>query len=100
MKYRTKKGETAFNGVRLLTRLPPEAKRRVAIGQLILTFGSELHHQPMDPGTRLAANIARWVLLGNIADRAASVHGRHEPELRLRAERILGEELGEPVNPM
>jgi len=56
----------AFNGIRRLTRLPPEENRKIAIGQLqpALTYGPELHHQPTEAGARLAARIARWMVIG------------------------------------
>jgi len=122
-KFRMGRAEAVFNIVRRLTRLPPQAKRKVVIGQLLptLTYGSELHHEPTEETSRLAAKFARWVAMGyqgssrqKIEDItgigqlevltqrkrlrwAASVYARHEPELRPRAERILREELGEDV---
>jgi len=112
---RIKLGRAAFEQVKRLTRLPPEAKRKVAIGQLIpiLTYGSELHQQAPEEGSRLLAEIARWVAMvyrGSSREKfsqltgiealevltrrkrlrwAAGVYGGYEPELRPRAERIL-----------
>ena len=119
-KFRTGRAEAAFNMIRRLTRLPPEEKRKIVIGQLlpILTYGSELHQNPTEEAARMARKFARWVAMGyqgsnenKIEDItgigklevlthrkrvrwAASVYARNEPELRPRAERILREELG------
>jgi len=116
-KFRTGRAEAAFNTIRRLTRLPPEEKRKVVIGQLlpILTYGAELYTTPSEEGSRLAARMARWVVMGYKGSSrrkveeicgigqlgkkrirwAASVYARNEPELRARARRILEEELGE-----
>ena len=119
-KFRTGRAEAAFNIVRRLSRLPPEEKRKVVIGKLlpILTYGSELHTTPSEEGSRLAARMSRWVVMGyqgssrrkveeltgigqleELTHRkrvrwAASVYARNEPELLPRAKRILEEELG------
>ena len=119
-KFRTGRAEAAFNVIRRLTRLPPEEKRKVVIGQLlpILTYGSELHQNQTEEAARLVRRLARWVAMGyqgsnedKIEDItgisklevlvhrkrvrwAASVYARNETELRPRAERILREELG------
>jgi len=118
-KFRTSRATAAFDAIRRLTRLPPQAKRKVAIGQILpmLTYGSELHCQPSEEGSRFAARVGRWVVMGyggssrgKISDLsgidalkeitrrkrircAASVYARNEEELRPRAERILREEL-------
>jgi len=87
----------------------------------MLTYGSELHTDPSEEASRLAGRMARWICMGykgssrqkveeitGIAQLevmthrkrvrwAASVYGRHEPELRPIAERILREELGDEV---
>jgi len=121
-KFRTGRAEAEFNLIRKLSRLPPEAKRKIVIRQLlpILTYGSELHNTPPEESSRLAAKWARWVAMGyqgssrKISDItgmnqfeeltyrkrvrwAAGVYARNEPELRQRAERILMGELGEDV---
>ena len=119
-KFRIGRAEAAFNAIRRLSRLPPEEKRMVVVGQLIpiLTYGSELHQEPPEEAKRLVRRFARWVAMGykgssenKIEDItgigklealtrikrvrwAASVYARNEPELRPRAERILREELG------
>ena len=119
-KFRTGRAEAAFNIIRRLTRLPPEEKRKVVVGQLIpiLTYGSELHQKPPEEARRLGRKLARWVAMGYQGSNenkikhitgigkletltrtkrvrwAASVYARDEPELRPRAERILREELG------
>jgi len=120
-KFRTGRAVAAFNGVRRLSRLNPEGKRKIVIGQLLptLTYGSELHTEPSEEASRLAGRMARWVCMGYQGSNrqkveeitgisqlevmthrkrvrwAASVYGRHEPELRPIAERILREELGD-----
>jgi len=120
-KYRTGRAEAAFNMIRRLTRLPPEEKRKIVVGQLIpiLTYGSELHQKLPEEARRMARKFARWIVMGykgsnenKIEDLtaigrlesltrikrvrwAASVYARNEPELRPCAERILREELGE-----
>jgi len=120
-KFRTGRAEAAFNMIRRLTRLPPEEKRKVVVGHLIpiLTYGSELHQEPLEEARRTARKFARWVVMGykgsnenkienltgigrleylthiKMVRWAASVYARNEPELRPRAERILKEELGE-----
>jgi len=119
-KFRTGRAEAAFNMIRRLTRLPPEEKRKIVVGQLIpiLIYGSELHQEPPEEAKRLLRKLARWVAMGyqgsnenKIEDItgigkleslthakrvrwAASVYAREEAELRPRAERILREELG------
>jgi len=119
-KFRTGRTEAAFNMIRRLTRLPPEEKRKIVVGQLIpiLIYGSELHEEPLEEAKRLLRKLARWVAMGykgsnenKIEDItgigkledlthvkrvrwAASVYARDEAELRPRAERILREELG------
>ena len=106
--------------IRRLTRLPPEEKRKIVVGQLIpiLIYGSKLHQEPLEEAKRLLRKLARWVAMGykgsnenKIEDItgigkleslthvkrvrwAASVYAREEAELRPRAERILREELG------
>jgi len=108
-KFRVGRTLAAFNAIKGLTKLPPEAKRKVVIGQLLPTFmyGSELHSELTEQGTRLAATMARWLAMGykgssrrkieditgiealEVLTRrkrtrwAASVYGRHEPKLRL-----------------
>jgi len=122
-KFRTGRATAAFNEVRRLSRLNPEGKRKIVIGQLLptLTYGSELHTEPSEEASRLAGRMARWVCMGYKGSNrqkveeikrisqlelmthrkrvrwAASVYSRHEPELKLIAERILREELGNKV---
>ena len=117
------RAEAAFNIVRRLSRLLPEEKRKVVIGKLlpILTYGAELHTAPSEESSRLAACMARWVVMeykessgrkigelsgiGQLEELlhrkrvrwAASVYGRGEPELCPRARRTLEEELGSDV---
>ena len=122
-KFRTSRAEAAFNGIRRLTRLNPQGKRKIVVGQLLptLTYGSELHTQPPEEAERLAGKMLRWICMGfkgssrqkiedivgitrleELTHRkrvrwAASVYSREEPELRPMAERILKEELGDEV---
>ena len=121
--FKTGRAEVAFNLVRWLTRLPPQAKREVVVGQQLptLTYGSELHQEPREECSRLGTKFARWVVMGSHGSSrekiehivgkgklealthakrvrwAASICTRHELELYPRAERILKEELGEEV---
>jgi len=65
-KFRTGRVGAAFNGIRRLTRLNPEGKRKIVIGQLLptLTYGSELHTQPSEEAARLAGRMSRWICMG------------------------------------
>jgi len=120
-KYRTQKARAAWSMVRRLSKLAAPGKRRIITQQIlpILTYGCELYHEPSEQQQRLAAECQRWVVgaypgsskekvealtgigeLGKIMKCkrirwAASVYGRHLPELREIAEPILREEVEE-----
>jgi len=70
-KFRTNKTRAMFNVLKRLTRLPPAAKRKVAIGPT-LTYGCELHTTP-EEGKWLADEILRWVGMGYRGSRAQKV---------------------------
>jgi len=115
--YRTQKAKAAWDMVRRLSNLGADKKRRVVTQQIlpILTYGCELYHEPSEQQGRLAAECQQWVVgaypgsngvkveeLTGISDLArmmmckrirwaASVYGRHIPELREIAEPILRE---------
>jgi len=114
-KYRAQKAQAAWSLTRRLSNLNTLGKRRVITQQIlpILTYGCELHCVPSEQQTRLAAECQRWVVgayqgsnrlkveeLTGISELgrmmtckrirwAASVYGRHIPELREIAEPIL-----------
>ena len=114
-KERLKKARGMWECVRRLTRLPPMAKRTIVCGQLIpiLCYGCEAFDRPNEEMRRLVRMWSRWVVgawrgsnaqkiesLSGIDDLdewfgkrrirwAASVYGRHLPELRPIAEKIL-----------
>jgi len=120
-KYRTQKAKGAWSMVRRLSKLNSAGKRRVITQQIlpILTYGCELHYEPSEQQKRLAADCQRWVVGAYVGSNrskveqltgiselarmmmckrirwAASVYGRHMPELREIAEPILREWLEE-----
>lgn len=65
-KFRTARTRRVFDAIRRLTRLPPAAKRIVAINQLLptLKYGCELHTEWSEEGKRLAVMIPQWVGMG------------------------------------
>ena len=112
---RLKKARGMWECVRRLTRLPPMAKRTIVCGQLIpiLCYSCEAFDEPNEEMRSLARAWSRWVVVawrGSNAGKieslsgidsldewfrkrrvrwAASVYGRHLPELRPIAEKIL-----------
>jgi len=96
-----------------LNRLLPQGKWKIVGQQLlpILTYGCELYPTPSEQQRRLANDMYRWTVgayKGSRGDKvqdlavvvankrvrwAASVYGRHQPELREIAEPILREAL-------
>ena len=116
-KYRAQRARAAWEMVKRLSKLTALGKRKIVIQQIlpILTYGCELYPQPNEQQRRLAAEIYRWVVgayrgsnrmtveeLTGITEIerlmlrkrirwAASVYGRHMPELREIAEPILRE---------
>ena len=122
-KYRHQKAKAAWEIVKRLNKLPARGKRAILTQQLlpILTYGSELYHEPSEQQRRLAYDMYRWTIgayPGSRKDKvhalvglegidqimrnkrirwAASVYGRHMPELRCIAEPILRDALGEEV---
>ena len=114
-KYRTQKASAAWNMVRRLSKLSAAGKRKVIVQMIlpILTYGCELHYEPIERQRRLAAECQRWIVgayagsnaakveeLTGISELermmmckrirwAASVYGRQLPELRQVAEPIL-----------
>jgi len=120
-KYRSQKAKAAWEVVKRLSKLPAKGKRSILTQQLlpILTYGCELYPEPSEQQRRLANEMYRWVVgayPGSRADKvqvlvglsdvgsimlrkrirwAASVYGRHMPELREIAEPILRKALGD-----
>ena len=116
-KYRAQRARAAWEMVKRLGRLSAVGKRKVIIQQIlpILTYGCELYPEASEQQRRLASECQRWVVgayhgsdiekvesltgiseLGRLMMRkrirwAASVYGRHIPELRKVAEPILRE---------
>ena len=116
-KYRAQKARAAWEMVKRLGRLSASGKRRIVTQQIlpILTYGCELYPEASEQQRRLATECQRWVVgayrgsdtekveaLTGISglDRlmmckrirwAASIYGRHLPELREVAEPILRE---------
>ena len=116
-KYRTQKANAAWEMVRRLNKLTALGKRKIVTQQIlpILTYGCELYPEPSKQHSHLAAEIQRWVIgayrgsnkrkveeLAGITEIgrlmlckrirwAASVYGRHLPELREVAEPIVRE---------
>ena len=120
-KYRCQKAKAAWEVVKRLSKLPAKGKRLILTQQLlpILTYGCELYPDPSEQQRRLAYEMYRWtagaypgsradkvqalvglqelgVIMRNKRTRwAASVYARHVPELRIVAEPILRETVGE-----
>ena len=116
-KYRAQKARAAWEMVRRLSKLAAVGKRRIITQQIlpILTYGCELYFEPSEQQQRLAAECQRWVVgaytgsnrrkveeltsIGEVGRVmlckrirwAASVYGRHLPELREIAEPIIRE---------
>jgi len=116
-KYRAQKARAAWEMVKGLGRLSAVGKRRIITQQIlpILTYGCELYPEASEEQKRLARECQRWVVgayrgsdsekvesltgIGELGRMmmckrirwAASVYGRHMPELRRVAEPILRE---------
>jgi len=116
-KYRAQKARAAWEIVKRLGRLSATGKRKIVVQQIlpIMTYGCELYPESSEQQQQLATECQRWVVgayrgsdgekveaLTGISglDRlmmckrirwAASVYGRHLPELREVAEPILRE---------
>jgi len=116
-KYRAQKARAAWEMVKRLGRLSTAGKRKIVTQQIlpILTYGCELYPEPSEQQRRLATECQRWVVgayRGSSAEKvealtgisgldrlmmckrirwAASVYGRHIPELREVAEPIIRE---------
>jgi len=116
-KYRAQKARAAWELVRRLGKLTAIGKKKIVIQQIlpILIYGCEVYPEPSEQQQRLSAECQRWVVgayrgsnqekvegLTGISELgrmmmckrirwAASVYGRHLPELREVAEPILRE---------